>query len=371
MLNIEAIEQNLEKLLRIEAALKAKLAQGDVTPEEYKQNLLRIDQERKKWEAKLEDSVVDMFASDGAPPPAPEVALDPLAAAMQHRETDQENFSTEDREPEIKITDVKRGLQEEQRALEIKFQYRDQECKAIINSKEGRWHFSTHGQSLYLIQFINALRKSPRFAEVFEKEVNRHPDAWYKAIIKGRTYAENNKQKDSRHNFPDVCRQILQRYSSHESAVGLRKKSKASRVPDLTGKPVVVHKVEHGEYTKVDKKDFGKGFLEFPRFITVLLDWGKYRLRAEITTDQGGWEVVPRDADHDYPMELLKEFHQVIPFMVQEMERASNKYLTRTMVTEMRLKDQRHQWESVVKDSPSLHFPHACKELFAESKEPA
>ena len=370
MLNIEAIEQNLEKLLRIEAALKARLARGDVTPEEYKQNLLRIDQERKKWEAKLEDSVADMFANDGSAPPAPEVALDPLAATMQQRESNQENPPAEDREPEIKITDVKRGLQDEKRALEIKFQYRNEECKAIINSKEGRWHFSTHGKSLYLIQFINALRKSPRFAEIFEKEVNRYPDAWYKAVLKGRTYNENNKQKDSRNNFPEVCKQILQRYSSHDSAAGLRKKSKPSRLPDLTEKSIAVLKVEHGEYTKVDKKDFGKGFLEFPRFLTILLDWGKYRLRAEITTDQGEWEVVPRDADQDYPKELLKEFHQVIPFMVQELERAGNKYLAHTIVTEMRLKDHRHQWKSVVKGSPALHFPHECRELFAESKEP-
>jgi hypothetical protein len=371
MLNIEAIEQNLEKLLRIEAALNEKLARGDVTQEEYQQTLLRINQERKKWEAKLEDSVVDMFASDGAPPPAPEVALDPLAAAMQYRETAEDNFHTQDREPEIKITDVKRGLQDEKRALEIKFQFRDQDCKAIINSKEGRWHFSTHGQSLYLIQFINALRKSPRFAEVFEKEVNRHPDAWYKAILKGRIYNENNKQKDSRDNFPDVCRQILQRYSSHDSAAGLRKKSKKSRLPDLTGKPVVVLKVEHGEYTKEGKKDFGRGFLEFPRFLTIHLDWGKYRLRAEITTDQDAWNVIPREADHDYPKELLQEFNHVVPFMVQELERAGNKYLAHTMVTEMRLRDHRHQWESVVKNCPALHFPHACKELFEESQEPA
>ena len=371
MLNIEAIEENLEKLLRIEAALKAKLAQGDVTPQEYKQKLLRIDQERKKWEAKLEDSVVDMFASDGATPPDPEVALDPLAATMQHRETAQDNLQTEDREPEIKINDVKRGLQDEKRALEIKFQYCDQECKAIINNKEGRWHFKTHGQSLYLIQFISALRKSPRFAEVFEKEVNRHPDAWYKAVIKGSTYTENNKQKDTRSNFPEICKQTLQRYSSHDSAAGRRKKQKSERLPDLTGKPVVVLKVEHGDYTKVERRDFGKGVLEFPRYITVLLDWGKYHLRAEITTDQGQWEVIPRDIDHEYPKELVKEFAQVIPFMVQELERTSNKYLAHTMVTEMRLKDHRHQWESVVKGNSALHFPHECKELFAESKEPA
>jgi len=314
---------------------------------------------------------VDMFASDGAAPPAPEVALDPLAATMQHRETAQDNLQTEDQEPQIKINDVKRGLQDEKRALEIKFQYNNEECKAIVNNKEGRWHFKTHGQTLYLIQFISALRKSPRFAEVFEKEVNRHPDAWYQAVIKGKTYNENNKQKDTRNNFPDVCRQILQRYSSHESAAGIRKKTKKSRVPDLTGKPVVVHKVEHGEYTKESKKDFGKGFLEFPRYLTVFLDWGKYRLRAEIMTDQGEWVVIPRDADHDYPKELLKEFNQAIPFMVQELERAGNKYLAHTMVTEMRLKDHRHQWESVVKNSPALHFPHECKELFAESQEPA
>lgn len=368
MLNIEAIEENLEKLLRIETALKAKWARGDVTPDEYKKNLIRIEQERKKWEAKLEDSVVDMFASDGSAPPDPEVALDPIAAALQHREAAADNLPPDDPDPQIKITDVKRGLQDEKRALEIKFQYRDQDCKAIINSKEGRWHFSTHGQSLYLIQFISALRKSPRFAEVFEKEVNRHPDAWYKAVIKGRTYNENHKQKDSRHNFPDVCRQILQRYSSHDSAAGVRKKTKKSRLPDLTGKSVVVHKIEHGEYTKVEKKDFGKGFLEFPRFLTVLLDWGKYRLRAEITTLQGQWVVVPRDADQEYPKELVKEFNQVVPFMIHELEKPGNKYLAHTMVTEMRLKDHRHQWESVVKDSPPLHFPHACKELFKESK---
>ena len=57
--------------------------------------------------------------------------------------------------------------------------------------------------------------------------------------------------------------------------------------------------------------------------------------------------------------------------MVQELERTSNKYLAHTMVTEMRLKDHRHQWESVVKGNSALHFPHECKELFAESKEPA
>lgn len=367
-MNIEDIEQNLEKLLRMEAILKAKFARGDVTQEEYKQTLLQIDQERKKWEAKLDDSVADMFAGDGARPAPPEVALDPLAATMHHRETPEDTEKIQDQEPQIKITDVKRGLQDETRALEIKFEYRNEECKAIINSKEGRWHFRTHGQSLYLIQFINALRTSPRFAEVFEKEVNRHPGDWYKVVIKGETYNENKRQKDSRNNFPDVCKQILQRYSSHDSAFGMRKKSKSTRLPDLTGQPLVILKVEHGEYTKVGKKDFGSGFLEFPRFITVLLDWGTYRLRAEITTDQGTWEVSPREANHDYPKELVRKFSQVIPFMVQELERASNKYLAQTIVTEMRLKEHRHQWESVVKDSAPLHFPHECKELFTKSQ---
>jgi len=369
MMNIETIEENLEKLLRIEIALKAKLARGDLSPQEYQQNLIRIAQERKKWEDKLEDSVVDMFAADGAAPPAPEVALDPIAAAMQHRKNADDDFTADETEPQIKINEIKRGLQDEKRALEIKFLYRDLECKAIINSKEGRWHFSTHGQSLYLIQFISALRKSSRFAEVFEKEVNRHPDAWYKVVLKGNTYNENHKQKDSRHNFPDVCRQILQRYSSHDAAAGTRKHPQKSRLPDLTGKSVVVHKVRHGEYSKVDKKDFGKGFLEFPRFLTVLLDWGKYRLRAEINTMQGQWEVFPRDADQEYPKELVKEFSQVIPFMVQELEKPGNKYLAHTMLTEIRIKEHRHQWEAIVKDSSPLHFPHRCRELFREAKE--
>ena len=56
MLNIETIEENLEKLLRIEAALKAKLARGYLTHPEYQQTLVRIDQERKKWEEKLPKS---------------------------------------------------------------------------------------------------------------------------------------------------------------------------------------------------------------------------------------------------------------------------------------------------------------------------
>lgn len=368
VLNIEVIERNLEKLLRMEAVLKAKFAQGEITQDEYQQNILRIHQERKKWEAKLDDSVVDMFAGDGAQPVPPEVALDPLAATMHHRKTSEAPPPAEGRKPEIEILEVKRGLQDEARAMEVKFQYHNKECKAIINSEEGRWHFRAHGESLYLIQFISALRTDSRFTDVFEKEVNRHPDDWYNVVIKGKTYNEKNKQKDSRNNFPDICRQILQRYSSHESAVGIGKKASSSRLPDLTGQPVVILKVEHGEYTKVGKKDFGKGFLEFPRFLTVLLDWGSCRLRAEITTDQGTWEVVPHDADHNYPKELVRKFSQVIPFMARELERAGNKYLAQTMVTEMRLKEHRHQWESVVKNNPPLHFPHECKELFAKSK---
>ncbi|MBN1845668.1 MAG: hypothetical protein JW810_08300, partial [Sedimentisphaerales bacterium] len=214
MLDIETIEQNLEKLMRIEAALKVKFARGEISEEQYKQNLARVDQEQKKWKSQLEDSIADMIFQDAdAPAPGPVGSSDPLAQTLQQRHADQQPLQPDEIDPAIKIIDIKRGLQDEARALEIKFDYQDTSCKAIINNKEGRWHFSTQGQTLYLIQFVSALHKSQRFAEVFEKEVSRHPDAWFNVVVKGRDFEENDKQKNSKDNFPEICRQILQRHA--------------------------------------------------------------------------------------------------------------------------------------------------------------
>ncbi|MBN2212458.1 MAG: hypothetical protein JW709_13760, partial [Sedimentisphaerales bacterium] len=76
------------------------------------------------------------------------------------------------------------------------------------------------------------------------------------------------------------------------------------------------------------------------------------------------WEVVPRDPSHDYPMDLLPEFKQVIPFMMQELDQPRNKYLANTVLSEMRRKEERHQWEPIVTESSSLSWPHECRKLF-------
>ena len=362
---IDPIGAQLEKLARLEANLKAKYASGAISREQCEQNLARIEKEKKQLEVNLDDSIAAMLIGDVDGGPVPESATDPLAVAMQYGEEAREQLEENYNEPDIRITDIKRGLLNKARALEVKFILRDTECKAIINSNEGRWHFSIRGESFYFGQFIGALAESGRFAEVFEKEVKRHPDDWDETIIKGQLYTERKKEKDTRDNFPEVCRRIIKKCHASKATKASGKPVKRKRnIPDLTGKPVVIHKVDHGEYTKVERKDFGRGLMEFPRYITVHLDCGEYCLKAEITTDRGEWEIVPRDPSGDYPAELLRAFGEMAPFMVNELERPQNKYLAHSMLTEMRLKSHRHQWEAIVKESSPLFFPVACRQLF-------
>jgi len=336
-----------------------------ISKEQYEQSLARIEEDRKQLESNLDDTIVALLTGQADVGSSPESPSDPLAFVLRQREEAGEPLAENYKEPAVRITDIKRGLLNKARALEVKFMLRDKACKAIMNSIEGKWHFSTRGETFYFGQFLGALAESERFAEVFEKEVKRHPDDWDEIVIKGRLYRERGKERDTRDNFPEVCQQIIQKCHALKATKASRKPAKRKQdVPDLTGKPVVIHKVEHGEYAKAGRKDFGKGLLEFPRYITVFLDCGEYRLKAEITTDRGEWEIVPRDPSDDYPAELLREFEQITPFMVNELERPSNKYLAHSMLTEMRLKGHRHQWESIVKASSPLFFPSACRQLF-------
>jgi hypothetical protein len=265
----------------------------------------------------------------------------------------------------LEVTVIKRGSLNNARALEVKFMLNGKHCKAVTSSEDVKWHFQTHGETLRLFQFVSALQESARFAEVFDKEASRHPQDWLEIITDGKAYEEKGKEKNTRYNFPEICREILLRYSDAESLQGARKSSRKSGTPDLTAKPVVIHKVEHGEYTKVGQKDFGKGFPEFPRFISVILNWDTYHIQADINTDQCEWQVVPRDPSENYPKGLLKELKLVIPFMVQELEKPGNKYLAHTMLNEIRRKEYQHQWAVVVKGNDPLNFPFACREVFS------
>jgi hypothetical protein len=365
MITIEIIEQNLEKLTRIEAALRAKYLQKTITEQEYNQKQQRIDQERKKWEAKFDDSIVDMIITKDITGESPEEMQDPVAVAEQQRSQALPFLESDDKEPDIKFTDVKRGTLDEARALEIQFLLHEKLCKAIINSEEGRWHFSTHGENLILLQFLSALQKSDRFLEVFEKEVKRHPEDWYDVIIKGKPYNENGKEKNTCISFPKTCARILKRHCDSDPSAGSQKERKKSDASHLAGKSIVLYKVEQGEYTKAGQKDFGKGFLEFPRHVVVFLDWGEYHLKAQLTTANGEWEIVPRDRTQTYSKRLLTEFRLVIPLMIKELEKPRNKYLCHTLLTEMRKNGHRHQWETIVKSSPPHHFPRECRDLYS------
>lgn len=364
---IEVIEQNLEKLMRYEAALRAKYAQGGISEEEYAHKRKLIEQERKKWEAKLDDSIVAMISTEAQAEDASEEMFDPIAATERRRAEALPGPEAQMKEPEIKVTDIKRGALNEARAFEVKFAFQEKTCKAIISSEEGRWHFRTHGEKFYLIQFISALENSDRFTEVFDKEVQRHPDDWYEVVIKGKTYTENNREKDTRSSFPEICRELIERYQvSLGGAKPAKRAAQKRSSADLSSKAVVIYKVEHGGYTQADKRDFGKGFLEFPRYINVILDWGKYHIKAQLTTDKGQWEVVPRDMSQDYPKKILQELSSVIPFMIQALEEPRNKYLCHTILSEMRKSEHRHQWKEVVRGGAAGHFPRKCRELFQE-----
>ena len=365
---IETIEQKLEELMRIEAILKADYGRGVITEERYNKGLMRVQAARKKFESKLEDTIVAMITPAETSEQQPRVMSDPLIDAAWRRDNADREVSTDDKEPLVKIMEIKRGRLNDTRALEVNFFFREKQCKAIIDNDEGQWRFSNQAENLYHGQFINALEKSPRFAEVFKKEIRRHPDDWHEVVVKGKSYAKGGMEKNTRDNFPQICNQIIAQYSTLRPSKPSHKPAGRKKVGvDLTGETVVINKVECGEYTKVERKDFGKGFLEFPRYITVILDWGKYSLKAEITTDNSEWEVVPRDPSRDCPQELLLEIIQVIPFMVQELDQPGNKYLARAMLTEMRRKEQRHQWETIVTDGSSLSWPYECRELFQKS----
>jgi len=362
-----AIERQRENLAHLEATLKAKYAQKGLSQEEFKQKMQKIFQERKKLQSKLDDTVMAMMVAEGSKEVPQETAVDPLAAQMQEKKEAQEESQKDRGRPQVNITAIQRGLLKDARALEIRFLFRGKQCKAVITSDKGEWHFSTHGETLYLVQFLRALQESKRFADVFAREVRRHPDDWHDVVVEGKSYTKKDKERNSRDNFPEVCKQILKQQSMSKSKMPSDTAvARVLRNTDLTGKRVVIHRVANGEYTKTGRQDFGKGFLEFPRYIMVTFDWGEYRLKAEITTNKGQWEVIPRDPSEDYPRESLKKFPLGVPFLVQELELPRNKYLAHTMLTEMRIKEHRHQWEIVVKGSPALHFPRVCKELFSE-----
>jgi len=360
--DIEVIEKKLEELLHLEAKIKADYSRGLITEERYQKSMTRLLEVRQELQSRLEDSIVAMISPEKAAPQPPAAVSDPLAyTARQSNQADKES-AWEDKEPLIKVTNVKRGIINGVRGLEVKFLFHENPGKAVIDSEDGYWHFSSMPETLYLGQFISGLQKSLRFAEVFEKEVSRHPDDWHEVIVEGKSYAKGGKEKNSRYNFPPICHEIIAQYSILTSEKSSHK-TKAGFV-DLTGEPVVISKVECGQYNKVQRKDFGKGFLEFPRYILITLDWGKYHLKAEITTDTAQWEVTPRDPSHDYPPDLLPKFIQVIPFMMQELDQPRNKYLAHAILSEMRRSEERHQWKPIVTRSAAFAWPQECCQLF-------
>ena len=173
---IETIEQKLEELMRIEAILKADYGRGVITEERYNKGLMRVQAARKKFESKLEDTIVAMITPAETSEQQPRVMSDPLIDAAWRRDNADREVSTDDKEPLVKIMEIKRGRLNDTRALEVNFFFREKQCKAIIDNDEGQWRFSNQAENLYHGQFINALEKSPRFAEVFKKEIRRHPD---------------------------------------------------------------------------------------------------------------------------------------------------------------------------------------------------
>jgi hypothetical protein len=359
--DMDVVKAQLDKLLRLEAVAKAKFVKEEITETQYREYLAKIDQERKKLEEQLDDTIVAMMFTKEVAGGLQDLS-DASAMAMRPGKDTQPPLSLDKEEVSIiKITGIKRGMLNQARALEIKFDYRERSCKAVIDSQKGEWHFHTGGEKFYLFQFLTALQNDGHFEEAVEKEVQRHPEDWYEVVVEGKNYAVKGKEKNTRDNFPDLCKHILEQYVTSKPM----KHSKTKDADDLSGEPVTIYKVEHGEFSEAGRKDFGKGIMEFPRFIQVALDWGKYRLKAEITTVGQGWGVVPRDPTETYSKELLKKFKNVIPFMVQELGQPRNKYLANAILSEMRIKENRHQWAAIVKGSAAFMFPGECGELFS------
>lgn len=362
---MEAVKEQLEKLKHMEAAYKAKFSQGAIPEEEYRKAIAMIDQQRKKLDSQMDDSIVAMMFIKEPQPGVLDLS-DSFVQKLKSGEVKKPSPG-DTAVSAMRITEMKRGMMNNARALEVKFEYRGKTCKAIIDSQEGQWHFNSSGEKFYLFQFLSALENNGYFEEGFEKEARRHPEDWFEVVVEGKKYAEKGKEKNTRDNFPAICKQSISQYLTampDKQGTGAGKKAAG----DLTGEPIIIYKVEHGEWTEMGRKDFGKGVQEFPRFITVTLDWGKYRLKARISTMDGEWEVVPRDVSDSYPKEMLKQFKHAIPFMVQELGQPRNKYLANAILTEMRIKEHRHQWQPVVKSSGAFTFPNECKSLFSASE---
>ena len=130
---IRDLENLLNQLIDIEAALKDKYAKGKIQEDVYKHKMELVFQKRKILEARFDDSVAELILDKNEKP------FDPLAIQMEQQEQamlEQERMGLE--EPELNITAVKRGILNDARALEIRFLCREKECKAIINSKKGK-----------------------------------------------------------------------------------------------------------------------------------------------------------------------------------------------------------------------------------------
>jgi hypothetical protein len=352
-----SLDLQLKQLREIEETLSNRYSQGAIAEEEYQKKIKQVHQRRKALEEKLNDSVAAILFEELSE------TLDPLAANLRDREEISARPETAAAGEELQFLEMKRGRIKDARVLEIKFRFHDKDCKALIDNQEGRWHIQTRGETIYMYKFKNALDNSTRFIELFEEEIQRHPRAWYDVVVPGKTYKEHNLDKNSRDNFPDECREILFRSGVSGSAPEDRETPAAAQTAPAPDKPLVIRKVDHGEYHQAGKKDLGRGYQEFPRFIVVLLDWGSYQLRAEINTDSRKWEVIPRAPIQDSSKKLLREFESLVPLMIQELEQAKNKFLAGVMAAEMRKKEYRHQWESVMKTASHL-FPRECQSLF-------